>query len=70
MTPVVPEAELLQELDAETRLAWSAYIERVRELTGDEYERVEPKSWDELQTELRRLEGERESLTHTIPDTH
>jgi hypothetical protein len=70
MTPVVPEAELMQELDAETRLAWSAYIERVRELTGDEYERVEPESWDELQTELRRLEGERESLTHTIPDTH
>lgn len=70
MTPVVPEAELLQEIDAETRLAWSAYIERVRQLTGDEYERVEPESWDELQAELRRLDGERESLTHPIPDTH
>jgi hypothetical protein len=69
MTPVVPEAELLQELDAETRLAWSAYIERVRQLTGDEYERVEPESWDELQTELRRLDTERESLSHPIPDT-
>jgi hypothetical protein len=70
VTPVVPEAELLQEIDAETRLAWSAYIERVRQLTGDEYERVEPESWDELQAELRRLDGERESLTHPIPDTH
>lgn len=70
MTPVVPEAELLQELDAETRLAWSAYIERVRELTGAEYERVEPESWDELQAELRRLDGERESLAGGIPDTH
>ena len=70
MTPVVPEAELLQEIDAETRLAWSAYIERVRQLTGPEYERVEPESWDELQAELRRLDGERESLTHPIPDTH
>jgi hypothetical protein len=69
MAPVVPEAELLQELDAETRLAWSAYIERVRELTGEEYERIEPESWDELQAELRRLEGERESLTHTIRNT-
>ena len=69
MAPVVPEAELLQELDAETRLAWSAYIERVRELTGEEYERIEPESWNELQTELRRLEGERESLTHTIRNT-
>ena len=64
MTPVVPDAELLQELDAETRLAWSAYIERVRELTGEEYERVEPESWNALQTELRRLDGERKSLSH------
>jgi hypothetical protein len=69
MAPVVPEAELLQELDAETRLAWSAYIERVRELTGEEYERIEPESWNELQTELRRLDGERESLSHTTRNT-
>jgi hypothetical protein len=69
MAPVVPEAELLQELDAETRLAWSAYVERVRELTGEEYERIEPESWNELQTELRRLDGERESLSHTAPNT-
>ena len=69
MAPVVPEAELLQEIDEEMRLAWSAYIERVRELTGDEYERVEPESWDELQTELRRLEGERESLSHVTQNT-
>ena len=64
MTPVVPDAELLQELDAETRVAWSAYIERVRELTGDEYERVEPESWNALQTELHRLDLERKSLSH------
>ncbi len=64
MTPVVPDAELLQELDAETRLAWSAYIERVRELTGEEYERIEPESWNALQTELLRLDGERKSLSH------
>jgi hypothetical protein len=69
MAPVVPEAELLQELDAETRLAWSAYIERVRELTGEEYERIEPESWKELQAELRRLDGERESLGHTSRNT-
>ncbi len=70
MMPVVPEAELLQELDAETRLAWSAYVERVRELTGSEYERVEPESWDELQAELRRLDGERESLAGGPRNTH
>jgi len=33
------------------------------ELTGEEYERVESESWIELQTELRRLERERETLT-------
>ncbi len=62
MTPVAPDIEQLQELDAETRQAWSAYTERLRELTGEEYERVESESWEELQMELRRLEGERDSL--------
>ena len=60
--PVAPEFEQLQELDAETRQAWSTYVERLRELSGAEYERLEDESWDELQTELRRLDGERESL--------
>jgi len=67
LTPVAPDIEQLQELDAETRLAWSAYTERLRELTGEEYERLESESWDELQAELRRLEGERESLVHPAP---
>ena len=67
MTPVAPDIEQLQELDAETRLAWSAYTERLRELTGEEYERLESESWDELQAELRRLEGARESLVHPAP---
>ncbi|MGH2866582.1 MAG: hypothetical protein ACRDNK_03305 [Solirubrobacteraceae bacterium] len=60
--PVAPAAEQLEELDAETRLAWSSYSERLREVSGDEYERLEPEFWDELQAELRRLESERESL--------
>ena len=30
------------------------YSERLRELTGEEYERAEHESWTELQTELRR----------------
>ena len=61
--PVAPDTELLDELDAETRQAWSAYRARLSELSGDEYERVESESWDELQAELQRLETERESLT-------
>jgi hypothetical protein len=52
-------------LQAETRQAWVTYSESVRELTGDEYERVESESWDELQAELRRLENEREALART-----
>ena len=60
--PVAPDIEQLQELDAETRQAWSSYSERLRELSGDEYERLEPEFWEELQTELRRLEGQRDSL--------
>jgi hypothetical protein len=63
MTATAPDLDRLREIDADERQAWSAYSERVRELTGDEYERVESESWMELQAELQRLEREREELT-------
>jgi hypothetical protein len=62
MTATAPDTERLQELEADTRLAWSTYSDRLRELSGDEYERVETESWTELQAELQRLEREREEL--------
>jgi hypothetical protein len=67
--PVAPETEHLQELDEETRQAWTAYLERLRQLSGDEYERIESESWEELQAELRRLEDARESLAAPAPKT-
>jgi hypothetical protein len=60
--PTASDSERLRELEADTRQAWSNYSGRLRELTGDEYERVESESWSELQTELRRLERRRERL--------
>ncbi|HTU96353.1 MAG TPA: hypothetical protein VMF14_10975 [Solirubrobacteraceae bacterium] len=62
MTATAPDTERLQELEADTRLAWIAYSDKLRELSGDEYERVESESWTELQAELQRLEREREEL--------
>ena len=62
MTATAPDTERLQELEADTRLAWSTYSDRLRELSGDEYERVESESWMELQAELQRLERERDEL--------
>ena len=62
MTATAPDTERLQELEADTRQAWSTYSDRLRELSGDEYERVESESWTELQAELQRLEREREEL--------
>jgi hypothetical protein len=62
MTATAPDTERLQELEADARQAWSLYSDRLRDLTGDEYERVEPESWTELQAELQRLEREREVL--------
>jgi len=62
MTATAPDLDRLREIDADERLAWSTYSERLRELTGDEYERVESESWTELQAELQRLEREREEL--------
>lgn len=62
MTAVAPHTKRLRELDADTREAWSAYSDRLRDLSGEEYERLEPESWSELQAELRRLERRREEL--------
>jgi len=62
VTAIAPDAEELCVLDAGTRLAWRTYCERVRDLRGEEYERVEEESWAELQGELRRLDRRRQSL--------
>ena len=48
MTAVAHDAEKPRELDADTRRAWSAYSEQLRELVGEEYERAEQESWTEL----------------------
>ena len=65
MTALTHDAEKLRELDADTRRAWSAYSEALRELTGEEYERAEHDSWTKLQGELRRLERKRKTLTES-----
>jgi hypothetical protein len=63
VTTTAFDLDKLRELDEGTRLAWMTYNERLRDLAGDEYERVENDSWTELQRELRRLERRRASLT-------
>ena len=65
MTACAHDAEKARELDADTRRAWSAYSERLRGLTGEEYERAEQESWITLQGELRRLERRRRTLDET-----
>jgi hypothetical protein len=49
------------ELDNRERRAWADYSERLRDLTGDEYDAAESESWDQLQGELRTLERKRRS---------
>ncbi len=65
MTAIAPDSDKLRELDDDTRRAWNAYNDRLRELTGEEYERAERESWTELQTELRRVDRRRQSLNQT-----
>jgi hypothetical protein len=55
-------AEKIRELEDRERRAWKDYRDRIRELTGDEYERAEHESWERLQRELRSLERWRTSL--------
>jgi hypothetical protein len=63
VTATAPDLDKLRELDEGTRQAWMTYNQRLRDLAGDEYERVESDSWTELQRELGRLERRRASLT-------
>jgi hypothetical protein len=63
VTAIVHDAEKLRELDDGERLAWQAYSDQLRDLSGEEYERVETQSWDELQRELRKLARRRKTLT-------
>ena len=65
MTAIAPDSDKLRQLDDDTRLAWKAYSERLRELTGEEYERAEHDSWAKLQSELRRVDRRRRTLTQS-----
>jgi rubrerythrin len=60
---IVHDADKLRELDDGERQAWQTYSRRLRNLTGEEYERVESESWAELQRQLRQLERRRRTLT-------
>lgn len=65
VTAIAPDSDTLRELDDDTRRAWSSYSERIRDLTGEDYEIAERESWTELQSDLRRLERRRQSLNQT-----
>jgi hypothetical protein len=62
VTTIAADNARLRELDEDTRRAWSEYTERVRDLSGAEYERAEHESWEQLQAELRELQRERAML--------
>jgi hypothetical protein len=65
VTAFAPDSDKLRELDHDARRAWDAYSERLRGLTGDEYESAERESWAKLQSELRRVERRRRSLNQS-----
>jgi len=62
VTTIAFDVDRLRELDEGTQEAWRTYSESLRDLTGEEYERVEAESWDELQRELRRIARRRKTL--------
>ncbi len=62
MTTIAYRTDQLNQLEDDERRAWITYRETLRELTGEEYERMERESWEQLQEELRQLERRRRSL--------
>ena len=65
MAAIVHDTDGPHELDDGERQAWETYSRRLRDLTGEEYERVELESWAELQRQLRQLERRRRTLTES-----
>jgi hypothetical protein len=55
MTAAAPQ----RDLDRKRTEAWVAYSESLRDLDGRDYEDAERASWDELQTALALIEGDR-----------
>jgi hypothetical protein len=68
VTTTAQRNDRLRELDADRRRAWDEYTERLRDLTGDEYEIAEHDSWTRLQDELDGLERRRASLASQTGD--
>jgi hypothetical protein len=62
VTTIAYRTDKLRELEDDERRAWISYREALRELTGEDYERAEHESWEQLQGELRRLERCRRTL--------
>jgi hypothetical protein len=65
VTAIAPDSDKLRQLDDDMRRAWTAYSERLRELSGEEYEQAEGESWTKLQSELRRVERRRRSVNQS-----
>jgi hypothetical protein len=62
MTTIAVDTEKVRQLDEATRRAWTAYRDRLRDLSAEQYEVVESAGWDQLQVELGRLEQRRMAL--------
>ncbi|MGH2877261.1 MAG: hypothetical protein ACRDNJ_07315 [Solirubrobacteraceae bacterium] len=63
MAVTATHSEQLLELNEDVRDAWSAYVYRLRSLSGDEYVDAEAEAWSELQYELHRIQCARDELT-------
>ena len=59
MTTFAAQQDLLAELEARERAAWTAYSDELRELDADAYEDAEPVAWEQLQATLREVEAVR-----------
>lgn len=65
MTTVASDQDRMQrleQLDAQSAREWASYGERLRDLSGSEYEIEEAAAWDELQRALAPIHDERELL--------
>jgi hypothetical protein len=62
VTAMTDVTQKLRELEEQELSAWTTYRERLRELSGEAYERAEDECWQELQRELRRVSRRRRLL--------
>jgi hypothetical protein len=57
VTPLTTHTDIVTRFPLSAEVVWRRYLEVTADLSGDEYEQIEPRAWEQLQVALGHLES-------------